>query len=175
MRVGVLALQGAFEAHAGRLRSLGHEVVYVRAAEDCERIEGLVLPGGESTAMLRGLTPELTRALERVAVRGPVLATCAGLILIASAVEPAQPSLGWLDVDVRRNGWGRQLDSAEALDDAGEPVVLIRAPRITRVGAATVRATLAGEPILVRQGRVFGATFHPELAERSTLHAAVFG
>ena len=175
MRGGLLALQGAFAAHGTVLEALGHEARLVRTARDVEGLDGLVLPGGESTVMLRLMDAPLATALDAwVARGGPVLATCAGLILAARGVDPAQRSFGWLDVDVRRNGWGRQRDSAEARADDGRCLMLIRAPRITRVGDARIEATLEGEPVLVRSGRVWGATFHPELTD-DALHRQVFG
>ena len=180
MRVGVLALQGAFAAHAVVLRNLGHEVVEVRDARDLDGCAGLVLPGGESTVQLRLLerAKGLARAMDALRREDvPILATCAGLVLAAREVlAPAQPSFGWLDVTVRRNGFGSQLHSRETLaDDGVTEVILIRAPRITRCGpAASVETTLNGEPILVRQRNLWGATFHPELAGAS-LHARVFG
>lgn len=178
--VGVLALQGGFEAHARALRALGHEVREVRTTRDLDACHGLVLPGGESSVHLRLLEREgLLGPLAAFAAPGrPVLATCAGLILAASRVlDPEQPSLGWLDVTVRRNAWGRQLASFEATDDGGSlPVIAIRAPRIVQVGPGVrVLATLRGEPILVRQGLVTGATFHPELTGDLGVHRAVFG
>lgn len=186
--IGVLALQGGFGAHARALAGLGRRAIEVRTKEDLERVDGLVLPGGESTAQLRLIDRHgLARALEDFAVSGrPILATCAGLILAAGRVIcPEQPSFRWLDVTVARNGWGRQVDSFEAAADrtsiltAGEsplPLVFIRAPRIVRVERnAEVLATLDGEPILIRQGNVTGATFHPELTSDPRVHRAMFG
>lgn len=178
MRVGVLALQGAFAAHVVRLREIGHDAREVRSAADLAGAEGLVLPGGESTVMLKLLDrqPDLRAALDALARSGaPVLATCAGLILAARDVDPVQPSFGWIDAGVRRNGWGRQLHSAEAIaDDGHTPVVLIRGPRVVRVGDANVELTLDREPILVRAGNVWGATFHPELTADPGLHLRIF-
>ena len=178
--IGVLALQGGFEAHATALRALGHEVVLVRSARALDACGGLVLPGGESTVMLKMLEEAGLRASLAVFVASgrPVLATCAGLILAAARVlDPEQPSFAFLDVTVRRNAWGRQLASFEAKDDGDEiPVVAIRAPRIVDVGPRVrVLATLRGEPILVREENVTGATFHPELTRDLTVHASVFG
>lgn len=178
--IGVLALQGAFAAHARALAALGHAVTLVRTARDLEGCAGLVLPGGESTAQLRLLAREgLDVPLAELVASGkPVLATCAGLILAAARVlDPEQRSFGFLDVTVRRNAWGRQVASFEARDDSGViPVVAIRAPRIVEVGPRTrVLATLNGEPILVRRGNVTGATFHPELTSDLGVHASVFG
>ncbi len=153
---GVLALQGGFQAH---LEALGPGAIEVRTAADLARVSALVLPGGESTAQakliaLGGLEPALH---ELVASGRPVLGTCAGLILCAR--------YGWLDVGVQRNAYGRQVDSFVALDDSGtRRLVFIRAPRIERVGPSVeVLATLKGEPVLVRQGNVTGACYHPEL------------
>lgn len=178
--VGVLALQGAFEAHAEALRAIGREVTLVRSSGALASCSGLVLPGGESTVMLKMLEEAGMRLplAAFVASGRPVLATCAGLILCASRVlDPEQPSFGFVDVTVRRNGWGRQLASFEARDDGDEiPVVAIRAPRIVSVGPRVrVLATLRGEPILVREENVTGATFHPELTSDLTVHASVFG
>jgi pyridoxal 5'-phosphate synthase pdxT subunit len=178
MVTGVLALQGAFDAHARALRRLGVHVRLVRLPRDLDGLEGLVLPGGESTTHLRLIARfGLREGLDALVRRGvPVLATCAGLILAAARVTgPAQESFGWLDVDVARNAWGRQVDSFEAVDDAGEALIFIRAPRITRVGAGVeVLSTFEGEPVLVRQGNVVGATFHPELTQRLDVHALAF-
>jgi pyridoxal 5'-phosphate synthase pdxT subunit len=196
--LGVLALQGAFARHAERLAELGHEVRLVRDARDFTGLAGLVLPGGESTVQLDllarlGLENKL---VELVRARVPVLATCAGLILLARGVaNPAQRSFGLLDVDVARNAYGRQLDSFEARSDEawppaelgapGDPgpeepsplpLVFIRAPRIERVGARVeVLARHRGEPVLVREGNVTAATFHPELTSDPRVHHAVFG
>lgn len=179
-RIGVLALQGGFAPHVDALRGLGHEVIAVRDARALDGCEGLVLPGGESSVQLRLLErdPELTRALDALVRSGaPVLATCAGLILSAREVrDPVQKSFGWIDVAVRRNAWGRQLHSAEAIaDDGATPVVLIRAPRIEAMGSGvTVELAVRGEPVLVREGAFFGATFHPELTGDHTLYRRIF-
>lgn len=171
--VGVLALQGDFEAHERALRDLGHEVRRVKAPEHLEGIEALVLPGGESSSMLKlaalsGLTEPLAAFCKSGA---PVLGTCAGAILLASEVSgPEQTSLGVLDIGVERNGYGRQLESfVTRLDGEDEALadlecVFIRAPVIRRVGAGVeVLATHAELPVLVRAGPVWAATFHPEL------------
>lgn len=180
MRIGVLALQGDFSAHARALETLGHDVRLVRRAGDLDLVEGLVLPGGESTTQLRLLaSSRLSPAIVRLLRDGaPVLATCAGLILLARAVvEPEQASLGLLDVTVARNAWGRQLDSFEATSDRLRlPLVFIRAPRIRGVGAGVeLLDTFEGEPILVRQGGVVAAAFHPELTEDATVAEIAFG
>jgi pyridoxal 5'-phosphate synthase pdxT subunit len=174
--IGVLALQGGFAAHMDALRAIGCDTRAVRAPGDLDGLAGLVLPGGESTAMLR-LVGELEPALDEFVRAGhPVLATCAGLILAARTVtDPAQRSFGWIDVAVARNAWGRQVDSFEATDDAGAPLVFIRAPRITARGRdVEVLATYDGEPILVRQGNRYGATFHPELTADRRIHRLAF-
>lgn len=178
--IGVLALQGGYEAHEKILAGLGHKTRRVRAPADLEGLAGLVLPGGESSTMLKLIDWNgLAEPLDAFARGGrPVLATCAGLILSARGVTgPAQRSFGWLDVDVARNAWGRQNESFEADDDAGRlHCVFIRAPRILRVGdGVEVIATFAGEPIAVRAGAVLGASFHPELADEPGLHRALFG
>jgi 5'-phosphate synthase pdxT subunit len=174
--IGVLALQGGFAAHGTMLRAIGCDVREVRTPHDLEGLSGLVLPGGESTTMLR-LLGDLEPALDEFVRAGhPVLATCAGLILAARTVtDPEQRSFGWIDVAVARNAWGRQVDSFSAADDAGTPLVFIRAPRITSQGAdVEVLATFEGEPILVRQGNRYGATFHPELTSDRRIHRRVF-
>lgn len=168
--IALLALQGAVEPHAARLEGLGHRVRLARSAGELVGAAGLVLPGGESTAQQRLIEAEagLLEAIEELVRDAPVLATCAGLVLAAQR--------GWLDVDVTRNGWGRQICSAEAVGDAGLPLVLIRAPRITRVGNdVEVLETLRSEPVLVRSGRFVGATFHPELTDDARVHALAFG
>ncbi|HEY4120162.1 MAG TPA: pyridoxal 5'-phosphate synthase glutaminase subunit PdxT [Byssovorax sp.] len=169
--IGVLALQGAFAAHGRSLAALGHASREVRAPRDLDGLAGLVLPGGESTAQreLLGALGLLEPLARFVATCAPIFATCAGLVLAAR--------FGWLDVDVARNAFGPQTESFEDVDDAGAvPLVLIRAPRITRVGAAVrVLATWRGEPVLVREGHVVGATFHPELTSSLDVHRLAFG
>lgn len=174
--IGVLALQGGFEAHQRIFEGLGCETRRVKTAADLEGLDGLVLPGGESSSMLKLIAfNDLWDPLDAFVTSGaPVLATCAGVILAAERVaSPEQRSFGWLPVDVTRNGWGRQNESFEADDDRGRlHCVFIRAPRITRVGAGVeVIATLEGEPIAVRYRNLVGATFHPELADEHALHA----
>lgn len=165
--VGVLALQGGFAAHGRALREAGLEAQEIRDARGLAAVGGLVLPGGESTTQLRLIERHgLADALEAFVASGrPVLATCAGLILAARQVRPVQRSFGWLDVEVERNAYGRQLDSFEDVADGdGCPLVFIRAPRITAVaGSVAVLARWRGDPVLVRAGAVTGATFHPEL------------
>lgn len=177
--VGVLALQGDFAAHRLKLEALGAQVVEVRKPGDLERVRGLVIPGGESTTLLKliGYDPAWWPALETFHARGGALfGTCAGLILLAREVHcPEQCSLGFLDVSVDRNAWGRQVDSSERdgrwRDGRPLEVVLIRAPRIVRVGEGVeVLARLGEEPVLVAEGRVLGATFHPELTGEDAVH-----
>lgn len=178
--IGVLALQGGFAPHAEALVRAGCAVREVRTSAALEGLGGLVLPGGESSVMNLLLAAEgLDRAIVAFARSGrPILATCAGLILLAREVQsPAQASLGLIDVAVARNAWGRQLASFEARDDAGlRSLVFIRAPRIRAVGPGVeVLARLEGEPVLVRQGAIVGATYHPELDPDATLHHEIFG
>jgi len=173
--VGIVAVQGGFAAHARAVEDIGARAVLVRRPSDLDGVGALVLPGGESTAQLRlyervGLAAPLTTL---VSGGVPVLATCAGLILAASHVtRPEQPGFGWIDVHVARNAWGRQIASFEATSDDGAlPLVFIRAPRIVHVGPGVeVLATFRGEPVLVRQGAVTGATFHPELTDDRSVH-----
>ncbi len=175
--VGVLALQGGFDAHVAALLRAGLYPRLVRSAPDIEGLDGLVLPGGESTVHLRLIGRHgLDGPLRELAARGvPVLGTCAGMILAARTISTGQPGFGWLDISVERNGWGRQVDSFEAVDDAGRRrLIFIRGPRVAAVGPEVeVLATFRGEPVLVRQGNVVGATYHPELLG-SDLHAELF-
>jgi len=180
-RVAVLALQGDFEEHCHALRAIGVEPIEARSARDLAGAAGLVLPGGESTAirtLLERDGGELESAIRALHGEGrPVLATCAGLILIAREVrDPPARSMGLLDVAVARNGWGRQIASAvEIADDGCTPVVLIRAPRIVETGdGVEVLARLRGEPVLVREQNVVAATFHPELAGDLSVHRLAF-
>lgn len=180
MHVGILALQGDYEAHGRALQELGHTTVEIREAVQLNDIDGLVLPGGESTTHLKLIDRfELEAPLDEFIQSGkPVLSTCAGLILCAKeVVGPNQRSFGWLDISVHRNAWGRQLDSFEGVADQDElPLCFIRAPRITQLGSKVeILATLNDEPILVKQGNVIGATFHPELTDDRRVHRMVFG
>jgi 5'-phosphate synthase pdxT subunit len=179
--IGVLALQGAFRAHAQALAELGVATRDVRTPAHLDGIDALVMPGGESTTMSRLLTSSglfdqiKARASEGMAVFG----TCAGMIVLATEVldgRPDQRSFGIIDLTVRRNGYGRQLDSFETdLDVSGlaDPFhgVFIRAPRVDAVGPAVeVLAAHGDDPVLVRQGRVMAASFHPELTTDTRLH-----
>ena len=177
--VGVLALQGSFARHRRMLEAVGAPAREVRTPRDLEGLTGLVLPGGESTTMLKLMEREgLEEAIRRFHGEGGALfGTCAGLILLAARVTgPDQRSLGLLDVDVERNAFGRQIDSFETdldwtEDERGIRGVFIRAPRIRRMPDG-VRALshLDGEPVLVRADRVLAATFHPELTDDTRLH-----
>jgi 5'-phosphate synthase pdxT subunit len=183
-KAGVLALQGDFAAHAAALARAGAEPVLVRDASQFSEIDGLVIPGGESTTMLKLLHYDhLLEPLAQFAREKPVFGTCAGAILLARQVSrPEQESLGVLDIDVERNGYGRQLDSRVAeiepepeFRERGGPgkleAVFIRAPIIRRAGpSAKVLARYRGDPVLVEDGRHMAATFHPELTQDSRVH-----
>jgi 5'-phosphate synthase pdxT subunit len=176
---GVLALQGDFEAHLQALREADAEVREVRRVAELDDLAGLVIPGGESTALLRLMEDEpWFPSLAGFHARGGVLfGTCAGAILLAREVRPAQKSLGLLDATVVRNAYGRQVDSFETILDApslggGLPAFFIRAPRFERLGAEVeVLASHGREPVLLQQGRVLAATFHPELTRSRAVHA----
>jgi len=170
MRLGVLAIQGNFEAHAKAFAEAGAEVFEVRTQADLEAAEALVLPGGESTTMLKLLHEEgLWEPLRKACRAKPVFATCAGAILLAKDVHhPEQDSLGLVDIGVERNAYGRQVHSTvtHLTTEAGQPMeaVFIRAPIIRRVGAGVkVLARYGGDPVLVEQDHYLVATFHPEL------------
>ena len=180
-RVGVLALQGAFREHVALLRRLGADAFEVRTPAELATADALVLPGGESTTMdlLLGSSGLREPLAERIAGGTPVLATCAGLILLARDLEDGvegQRTFAALDVTALRNGYGRQVASFEArVDLAGDPEpmngVFIRAPRITRVGEGVeVIGAVEGEPVAVRSGTITAATFHPELTDDVRLH-----
>ena len=178
LRIGVLALQGAFDAHAKRLRDLGAEPVEVRTPQQLANLDGLILPGGESTTMLKFLKRGgFFEVLQDYVRRTPTFATCAGAILLAAHVEsPAQRSLGAIDITVERNAYGRQIDSTilnEPTSLTGGPLemVFIRAPRIRSTGAGVeTLATRDGFPVLVRSGNILAATFHPELSADPRVH-----
>jgi 5'-phosphate synthase pdxT subunit len=182
MKVGVLALQGAFATHASVLSSLGASPREVRVPSDLDGVDALVLPGGESTTMSllldsSGLRPALA---ERFAEALPVLGTCAGMILLAADVldgRPDQHGFGVIDIDVRRNAFGRQVDSFETdlsvtgVDGPPFHAVFIRAPIVERAGSVVeVLAAVDGKPVLVRQGPVLAAAFHPELSRDDRVH-----
>lgn len=178
VRIGVLALQGDFAAHANALQDAGAEAVLVRKREQLAELDGLVLPGGESTTFLKFLERDgfLDGLMEFVRQR-PAFGTCAGCILLAKeVVRPEQQSLGVLDIRVERNAYGRQIDSAILTEETKLPgglleMVYIRAPRITHAGPEVeILATRNGFPVLVRQGKLLAATFHPELSADRRVH-----
>ncbi len=183
-KVGVLSLQGDFAAHGDSLARAGAEPVFVRDAAQLGSIDGLVIPGGESTTMLKLLRFEdWLDKLAEFGLRKPIFGTCAGAILLAREVSnPAQESLGLMDIGVERNAYGRQVDSRVASLDPGPEferrtapgkleAVFIRAPIIRRVAdGVTVLASYAGDPVLVEQGRHLAATFHPELTGDCRVH-----
>ncbi|MBL8174487.1 MAG: pyridoxal 5'-phosphate synthase glutaminase subunit PdxT [Bryobacterales bacterium] len=180
-KVGVLALQGDFEAHRRALESAGADAVEVRTAAGLNEVDALVIPGGESTTMLKLIEAEhLFEPLRQFGQTKPVFGTCAGAILLAREVlSPQQQSLGLVDLTVERNAYGRQIDS-RIVTLHPEPAshlpgnleaVFIRAPIIRRTGAAvTVLASYGGHPVLIEQGRHLIATFHPELTPDASIH-----
>ena len=177
MKIGVLALQGDFDAHRKRLEELGAKVVLVRKPEQLDQIDGLVIPGGESSTFLKLLGQEGFYKLKEFVRVKPTFGTCAGAILLANEVEnPKQAGLGVLDIGIRRNAYGRQLESSIREGKLnGQPIemVFIRAPKIERVGPGVeVIATEGGDPVAVRQGNVMAATFHPELSNDRRVHQA---
>jgi len=192
MKIGVLALQGDFDAHRRRLEQLGAEVVLVKKPEQLDRIDGLVIPGGESGTFLNLLGQVGFEKLKEFVGVKPTFGTCAGAILLANEVEnPKQEGLGALDIGIRRNAYGRQIDSsiregkflqgkmgndtvpALPTEDSPLEMVFIRAPKIERVGPGVeVIATEGDDPVAVRQGTVMAATFHPELSDDTRVHQA---
>jgi pyridoxal 5'-phosphate synthase pdxT subunit len=185
-KVGVLALQGDFAAHGAAIERAGAEPVFVREPAQFDALDGLVIPGGESTTMLKLMAyePGLFEALREFGGRKPVFGTCAGAILMAEEVSnPAQQSFRLMDIGVERNAYGRQIDSRVTEVDTGPEfeqrtapgkleAVFIRAPIIRRVGpAARVLIWYNGDPVLVEQGRHLAATFHPELTADSRVHS----
>lgn len=178
---GVLALQGGFAAHLAAFGDIGVEAVLVRRVRELSGLAGLMIPGGESTTLLNLMRDEpWFEALAAFhAAGGFVAGTCAGAILLSREVRPRQPSLALLDAVIERNAWGRQVDSFEARVQAPElggslDAVFIRAPRFRALfPEVLVLARHAGEPVLVRQGRVLAATFHPELTRSRLLHRYV--
>jgi pyridoxal 5'-phosphate synthase pdxT subunit len=175
MKIGVLALQGDFDAHRKRLEELGAEVVLVKKPEQLDEIDGLVIPGGESGTFLKLLGEAGFEKLKQFVRVKPTFGTCAGAILLANEVEnPKQSGLGAIDIGIRRNAYGRQIDSSIREGRLGnEPIemVFIRAPKIERIGPGVeVIATEGADPVAVRQGRVMAATFHPELSEDTRIH-----
>jgi 5'-phosphate synthase pdxT subunit len=178
-KIGILAVQGDFEAHAAALARLGADYVFVRTPRDLDGVDAMILPGGESTTQWKFLVEEgLDKSLREFAGRGgAIFGTCAGAILLAREVHhPDQPSLDLADIAVIRNAYGRQLASevrseVTPLSPAPLEMVFIRAPIIDRVGQnVEILATSQGQPVLVRQGRILIATFHPELTSDTTVH-----
>ena len=193
MIIGVLALQGDFDAHRRRLEELGAEVVLVKKPEQLDQIDGLVIPGGESGTFLKLLGDAGFEKLKQFVKAKPTFGTCAGAILLASEVEnPPQAGLGALNIRVRRNAYGRQIDSSiregkfvtdlhralkadtnSSLDHSPLEMVFIRAPKIVHVGEGVeVLATEGSDPVAVLQGRAMAATFHPELSDDPRVHQA---
>ena len=190
-KIGVLALQGDFDAHRRRLEELGADVVLIKKTEQLDDLDGLIIPGGESSTFLKLLGEKGFEKLNQFVRAKPTFGTCAGAILLASEVEnPRQTGLGALDIRIRRNAYGRQIDSSiregkflvrkngarsDEVDRSDAPLemVFIRAPKIERVGPdVEVIATEGMDPVAVRQGRVMAATFHPELSDDTRVHRA---
>jgi len=175
--IGVLALQGDFDAHRRRLEELGAKVVLVKKPEQLDEVEGLIIPGGESSTFLKLLGDAGFEKLKDFVRLKPTFGTCAGAILLAKEVEnPAQSGLGAIDMGIRRNAYGRQIDSSirEGLF-RGSPIemVFIRAPKISRLGdGIEIVATEGSDPVVVRQGKTMAATFHPELSDDTRIHQA---
>ena len=180
MTIGVLALQGDFDAHRRRLEELGATVVLVKKPEQLEEIDGLVIPGGESSTFLKLLGKEGFEKLKQFVRVKPTFGTCAGAILLAKEVEnPRQPGLGVLDIVICRNAYGRQIDSSiregRFQNDPIE-MVFIRAPKIARLGKGVeVIATEGNDAVMVKQGRALAATFHPELSADRRIHEFFLG
>jgi len=185
MTIGVLALQGDFDAHRRRLEELGAKVVLVKKPEQLDEIDGLVIPGGESGTFLKLLGEEGFEKLKQFVRVKPTFGTCAGAILLATDVEnPKQVGLGAIDISIRRNAYGRQIDSSiregqllqsslNAKPDSPLEMVFIRAPKIERIGKdVEIIATEGEDTVAVRQGRAMAATFHPELSEDTRVHQA---
>ena len=180
MRIGVLGLQGDFREHVETLRMMGVETLVVKLPEDLELIDGLIIPGGESTTMGRimvevGLKEPLREKIEEGM---PVFGTCAGMILLSKRVEGyEQPLLEVLDVEIERNAYGRQVESFEVdieipeLGDRPFRAIFIRAPKIKKLGEGVeVLAEYDGDPVLVRQGNILASSFHPELTQDTRVH-----
>jgi 5'-phosphate synthase pdxT subunit len=182
MIIGVLALQGDFDAHRRRLEELGAKVVLVKKPDQLDEIDGLVIPGGESGTFLKLLGDKGFEKLRQFVRLRPTFGTCAGAILLASHVEnPKQSGLGALNITIRRNAYGRQIDSSIRegklfdRDHQESPIemVFIRAPKIEHVGdGVEVLATEGEDPVVVRQGKTMAATFHPELSDDTRVHQA---
>lgn len=177
LRIGVLALQGDFDAHRKRLEELGASVVLVRNPDQFDEIDGLIIPGGESSTFLKLLGDTVLAKLKEFVRLKPTFGTCAGAILLAKEVEnPSQMGLGALDISVRRNAYGRQIHSSIREGTfQGTPIemVFIRAPKISRRGSGVeVLGREGNDPVVVRQGKIMAATFHPELSSNTRVHEA---
>lgn len=177
MKIGVLAIQGDFDAHRKRLEQLGADVILVRNPDQLDVLDGLVLPGGESGAFLKILGEQGVEKLKQFVRVKPTFGTCAGAILLAKEItNPDQPGLGALDIGIRRNAYGRQIDSSireGKFGNAPLEMVFIRAPRIERLGPnVEVLATDGNDPVAVREGNAMAATFHPELSADTRVHQA---
>jgi pyridoxal 5'-phosphate synthase pdxT subunit len=178
MKAGVLALQGDFREHAGVLADLGAAPIEVRTPEDLARVECLVIPGGESTTISKlARSAGLVEPIRERALAGmPMLGTCAGMIVMAARIEGLDPLLGLVDITVRRNAYGRQVDSFEAdvdVEGVDHPVraVFIRAPMVDEIGPQVrVLAEHEGHPVVLEQGSLVVASFHPELVGEAGLH-----
>jgi 5'-phosphate synthase pdxT subunit len=177
MKVGVLALQGDFDAHRRRLEELGAEAILVKKSGQLDEVDALVIPGGESTTFLKLLGEDGFAKLKDFVRVKPTFGTCAGAILLAREVgNPPQPGLGALDLSIQRNAYGRQINSsirqgASKLGPEPLEMVFIRAPRFEKLGKEVeVLAREGNDPVLVRQGSVLAATFHPELSEDKRVH-----
>lgn len=181
MKIGVLALQGSYAAHQGHLEQLGIDHCQVRKPDQLAGLSGLIIPGGESSTLLKLMAPfDWLSALRAFAAEGNVIfGTCAGMIMLASQVLPSQASLALIDIDVERNAYGRQAESFIAdsdelpacLDGTKAELVFIRAPKIVRCGAEVrVLVNYQGQPVMVQQGNIIAASFHPELSADVSLH-----
>lgn len=180
--VGILALQGGFQAHANSLKSLNNQlsVCFVKKPEQLLQCDGLIIPGGESSTLLKLLTPDFIEALQVFnQQKKPIFGTCAGLILLARNVHPKQFSLNFIDVDVERNAYGTQINSFQtkarvslpAQENSELDFVFIRAPKIKSIGSGVkILAVIENEPVFVQQNHVLAATFHPELSIQTTIH-----
>ena len=175
--IGVLALQGDFDAHRRRLEELGAQVLMVKKPEQLDEIDGLIIPGGESSTLLKLLGETGLEKLKQFVQAKPTFGTCAGAILLATKVEnPPQASLGALDITIRRNAYGRQQESSIRqgnFQNHPTEMVFIRAPKIERVGNGVEVIATEGnkkDPVLVRHGKTLAATFHPELSEDPSIH-----
>lgn len=175
VQIGVLALQGDFDAHRKRLEELGADVVLVKKPEQLDQIDGLIIPGGESSTFLKLLGETGFEKLKQFVRVKPTFGTCAGAILLAKEVDnPKQAGIGAIDVAIRRNAYGRQIDSSireGRFRGAPLEMVFIRAPKFERLGAAVeVLATEGSDPVFIRQGKTMAATFHPELSDNPSIH-----